>query len=221
MKRINGRVNNSMKLKDLYNKHLTEALAAGQNSTPAGTPRPSRPRYEDPTGASSAFLDNDTDPDALLTQGIKDTFDQVQSHFNNKMTEFANDLSPERIGATPLNELKDKVSDVFDFVNKVQVYSKGKIDQISQDPFAIMAAFLASEPTKMAAFQELHKNLDAFKSSVTEIETQLSGLKGQIDSFVEDVEKVDADQAAQNIQSQQQQQDEVGEQPPGEEQLPL
>jgi uncharacterized protein YukE len=144
----------------------------------------------------NSFLDKDTDPDAFLRDGIQQTFDAVQQHFNTKMTEFANTLAPEAIKVMPLGKLRESIGDVYKFVNKIQVYSKGKIEQISQDPYAIMAAFLASEPTKMSAFEELHGNLDEFQSAIQELEGQLASLKGQIDDFVSEVEDIDSDEAA-------------------------
>jgi len=158
--------------------------------------------YDDAPDAMNNFLDNDTDPDQFLTQGIQQTFDAVQSHFNKKMSEFASTLSPEAIKQMPLGQLREKISDVFKFTNKIQIYSKGKIEQISQDPYAIMAAFLASEPTKMAAFEDLHGNLDDFQQATQDLEGQLASLKGQIDDFVADVEEIDAEQAAGQIEGQ-------------------
>lgn len=193
-----------MNYKDLFNSVLLEFSSPpsgmADTRTPNGTPRTARPRYDDPDGAISSVLDKDTDPDAFLSDGIKQTFDAVQDHFNTKMTNFANTLSPEAVKTMAMGQLKDRISDVFKFVNKINVYAGGKIDQISQDPYAIMAAFLASEPTKMSAFEELHSNLDDFQSALTEIEGQLSALKGKIDDFVADVEEIDAESAAQNIE---------------------
>jgi uncharacterized protein YukE len=163
---------------------------------------PSSRTYDDSPDAMNNFLDNDTDPDQFLTQGIQQTFDAVQSHFNKKMSEFASTLSPEAIKQMPLGELRQTISDVFKFTNKIQIYSKGKIEQISQDPYAIMAAFLASEPTKMAAFEELHGNLEDFQNATQELEGQLAMLKGQIDDFVSEVEGIDAEEAAGQIEGQ-------------------
>jgi outer membrane murein-binding lipoprotein Lpp len=117
------------------------------------------------------------------------------------MSEFASTLSPEAVKQMPMGQLREKLGNVFKFVNKINIYSNGKIDQISQDPYAIMAAFLASEPTKMAAFEELHSNLDEFQSAVQELEGQLASLKGQIDDFVSDVEEIDAEEAQENLGS--------------------
>lgn len=200
-----------MNFKDYFKSVLLEQVPGGpslqgkSNTTPSGVPRVDRPRYEDSTNGIDPFLDDDTDPDQFLTDGIKQTFDAVQTHFNTKMTEFADSLSPENISTLSLGELRKSIGDVFKFVNKIQIYSKGKIEQISEDPYAIMAAFLASEPTKMAAFEDLHSNLDEFQTSIQEVESGLASLKGQIDDFVADVEQIDAEDAASSMDQSMQQ----------------
>lgn len=194
-----------MNYNDLFKSVLLEFSApasASLSTTPAGTPK--RPRYDDPTGSMNTFLDDDTNPDDFLRDGIRQTFDAVQGHFNERMTEFANTLAPEAIKSMPLGELRETIGDVFKFVNKVEVYTGAKIDQISQDPHAIMAAFLASDPTRMDAFMELHKNLDEFQGAIQELESKLASLKGQIDDFVSEVEDMDADDAAEEIEQGQQ-----------------
>jgi hypothetical protein len=191
-----------MNYRDYFKSVLLEfnAPASSPSTTPAGTPKRSeRPRYDDPSGSMNSFLDDDTNPDDFLRDGIRQTFDAVQGHFNERMTEFANTLAPEAIKSMPLGELRQVVGDVYKFVNKVEVYTGAKIDQISQDPHAIMAAFLASDPTRMDAFMELHKNLDEFQGAIQELESKLASLKGQIDDFVSDVEEIDADEAAEQI----------------------
>lgn len=194
-----------MNYNDLFKSVLLEFSAPASSSpstTPAGTPK--RPRYDDPTGSMNEFLDKDTDPDKFLSDGIRQTFDAVQSHFNAKMTAFADTLAPEEIRTMALGELRETIGDVFKFVNNVEIYTGEKIEQISQDPHAIMAAFLASDPTRLAAFAELHKNLKEFQGAIQELESQLSSLKGQIDDFVSEVEEMDADDAAEEIEQGQQ-----------------
>ncbi len=183
-----------MKYSQFFNKLLLEQDLPGDSSA--------RTYQDDPNQGLDSFLDNDTDPDQFLTQGIQQTFDAVQSHFNTKMSEFASTLSPDAIKNMPLGQLREKISDVFKLTNKIQIYSKGKIEQISQDPYAIMAAFLASEPTKMAAFEDLHGNLEEFQQATQDLEGQLASLKGQIDDFISDVEEIDAEQAAGQIEGQ-------------------
>ena len=183
-----------MKYSSFFTKLLKEQnLPSGGNS---------RVHEDDPSAAMDGFLDQDTNPDEFLTQGIQDTFTAVQSHFNKKMSDFASTLSPEAVNDMPLKDLSKQLGDVFNFVNKINIYSKGKIDQISQDPYAIMAAFLASDITKMEAFKVLHDNLEEFQGAVQDLEGQLSSLKGQIDDFVGDVEDIDAENAASQIQPQ-------------------
>lgn len=176
-----------MKYPNFFNKLLLEQDLPEDNSSRV---------YDTPPSDLGGFLDTDTDPDKLLTQGMQDTFNAIQQRFSSQMTNFANTLSPEAVESMPLGELRKKVGEVFKFVNKIQIYSKGKIEQISEDPYAVMAAFLASEPTKISAFADLHKNLDEFQTAIQDIEGQLSSLKGQIDDFVSDVEDIDAENAA-------------------------
>lgn len=157
--------------------------------------------------ADEAFenqLDPDTDSEAFLTQGIKDTFDRVQADFNQKMSAFAAALSPEAVKRMPLGVIQQKVSKVYDYVNNIQVYAKAKIDALSQNPNGILAAFIASEPSKQAAFEELHKRLKEFVDTIEETITAVSGLKGKIDSFIENIAKADGQSAAATIAAQQQ-----------------
>lgn len=179
-----------MKYNQFFNKLLLEQELPGGDSSRV---------HDTPPSDLGGFLDKDTDPDKLLTQGMQDTFNAIQQRFSSQMTDFANTLAPEAVDSMPLGELHEKIGEVFKFVNRIQIYSKGKIEQISEDPYAVMAAFLASEPTKIAAFEDLHKNLEEFQDAIQELEGQLAALKGQIDDFVADVEDIDAENAAQQV----------------------
>jgi hypothetical protein len=173
-----------MNYKKLFNSLLTEqALPVSPNST-----TPSRGgEYDVPSDAMGNFLDQGTDPDEFLTKGIQDTFSSVQKHFDSKMSNFSSSLSPESIKGMTLSEIKDKVGEVYDFANKIEVFSKSKIDSMAQDPYAIMAGFVASEPTKLAAFKELHKTLSDFQQLFEDIDAAVSSVHSKIDEFVSDI----------------------------------
>lgn len=142
-----------------------------------------------PQDAITDFVDQGTDPDEFLTRGIKDTFATVQKHFDTKMSNFSSSLSPESIKGMTLSQIKEKVGEVYDFSNKIEVFSKSKIDTMAQDPYAIMAGFVASEPTKLAAFKELHKTLADFQQLFEDIDAAVSSVHSKIDEFVSDINK--------------------------------
>lgn len=162
----------------LFNKILLE------DAQPPSLPNPRT--HNVPDDSINSALDQDTDPDSFLTQGIKQTFDQVQQHFDEKMTEFAQSISPESVKNLTLNQLKQKMGSIYNFVNKVQVFSKAKIDSMAQDPYAIMAGFVASDPTKLASFAELHKTIEEFQQFIEDIESHVSSVNSKIADFVSD-----------------------------------
>lgn len=176
-----------MNYENLFNSILLEAtpLPSSQNSL---TPSPNRGReYQVPGNTMGDFLDQGTDPDEFLTKGIKDTFATVQKHFNSKMGEFSNSISPEGVKTMTLSQIKQKVGEVTDFTNKIEVFSKAKIDSMAQDPYAIMAGFVASDPTKLAAFKELNKTLQNFQQLFEDIEAAVSSVHAKVDEFVDDL----------------------------------
>lgn len=167
-----------------------------------------RPKYPDSSNDHiKDFLDPDTDPDDFVAQGIKNSFEAVQQLFNDKMKDFAETVTPESVQAKSLGEIKESISNVYKFVNKIQVFSNAKIADASQNMYAIMAAFLASDPTKVDAFENLHSKLEEAQDQVQELEANLATLKGQIDEFISEVEEIDAEEAAEDYESQQ---DELG-----------
>ena len=131
-------------------------------------------------------LDADADPDAFMTRGLKETINAVQSSFDSKMTSFAETLSPESVESMTMKELEDKVSNVYKYVKGISVYT-GKSDGMMTSPQAILAAFIASDPAKQAAFGDLEKKLEEFSKSIEETQTQVSTLKSKIDEFVDDI----------------------------------
>lgn len=147
--------------------------------------------YPDGQSSFEGTLDDGTNPEDFLTKGIQDTFDAVKEHFNSKMQDFADTLSPEKIKGMSLNELKEKIAAVYKFTSKVQVFSKSKIDQLSSEPYAIMAALVASDPTKQSTFEDLHSNLEDVQTAFEDTEGFLNGLKSKIDDFISDIAKAD------------------------------
>lgn len=160
--------------------------------------------YPDGTSDFNDMMDDDTDETTFhLTKGLVASVEAVQRDFNNRMGGFAQSLSPEAIKHLPLSQLKDKVAKVFKYVNGIQVFAKAKIDTLASNPSAILAAFIASDPTKQAAFENLHKKLEEFQSTLEETEASLSTLKGNIDDFVSDVAKGDIEKTLLNASKEQ------------------
>lgn len=189
-----------MNYKKFFDNLLLEAgvLPSASDSAPDASSSAIDPKanrtHSVPDNAIGPMLDQDTDPDQFLTQGIKDTFDEVRKHFDSKMDDFASTLNPEAAKSATLGQLKEKVKKVYDFTNKIQVFAKAKIEAMAQDPYAIMAAFIASEPTQLAAFQELHKSLEEFQSAFEQIDALLAGVNAKITDFIKDNRKA-AEQA--------------------------
>ena len=169
-----------MNFKQLFNSLLLEEI---QNTSSGGNPVHQQTSGDD----LGSVLDNGTDPDEMLTQGLKASVEAVQQDFNKRMTTFAKALSPEAIKMMTIGRLKKEINDVFKYIDGIQVFAKSKIDALAQNPSAILAAFIASDPAKQSAFENLHKKLEEFKKSLEEIDGGLSTLKGQIDEFVDDV----------------------------------
>jgi len=152
-------------------------LAGGQNTR----------RYPDGQSAFEGQLDDETNPDDFNTEGLKAAVDKIQARFNQKMSEFASTLDPDQIDNLTLNELRDKVEAVQTYVKSIDDYAGEKIENIRNRPQAIVAAFIASDPGKQNAFQELLKNLEDFSATVEEVENQIGSMKRKIDQFVKQI----------------------------------
>ncbi len=139
-------------------------------------------------------LDPDVDPDAYLTKGLKETINAVQNSFDEKMKEFANDLSPRSVRGMTMGQLKKNIDKVFKYVKGIAVYSKSRLDAMASSPQAILAGFIASDPAKQAAFDDLVKKLEDFSGAIEETQTQIATLKSKIDEFVEDIVESDEEE---------------------------
>jgi hypothetical protein len=181
-------------------KKLFDALLMEEDQTLPGGGR----TYPDGQQAFNDTLDDGTDESTFhLTQGLVASVEAVQQDFNKRMTSFAQSLSPETIKTLTLSALKDKISRVFKYVNGIQVFAKAKIDTLASNPSAILAAFIASDPAKQSAFENLHKKLEDFQKTLEETEASLSTLKGNIDDFVHDVAKGDIQKTLQQASNEQ------------------
>lgn len=150
---------------------------------------PSLPAVGD-TGSSadgvSEFADDGTDVTQFNVDGIKHHKDAIIQAFMKKIQTFTDRLSPELIKTSTFGTLKNSVSVIAKEIDKIQVYSKSNIDQITNEAPAIIAMEIASDPAKKAAFEKLHKELQTFISDIEEIESKFASLKAKIDDFVGD-----------------------------------
>ena len=158
-----------------------------EQDLPAGNPS-----HSQTPGAEASIMDDPDTSHQLLSQGIKKTMDAVQADFNGKMSRFSQAFSPETVKQMPFGKLKEEVSKVHKYINSIQVFASQKIDQLAQNPQAIIAAFINSDPEKQSAFETLFKELDEFLKIVGEVESKVAALKGKIDDFVSDVQQMDA-----------------------------
>lgn len=170
-----------------YKDILTELFREQMMAPPA---LPNARTHDVPRGSMDSMLDQETDSDDFLVQGVRKTFSEVQKHFDSKMTEFGQNLSPENVKNLTISDIREALGEVSDFTNRIQVFSKAKIDTMKQDPYAIMAGFIASEPTKQSAFEALSKTVDEFSTALEEIETKLSTVHSKIEEFVKETEKI-------------------------------
>jgi len=170
-----------------YKDILTKLFLEQMMEPPA---LPNARAYNVPSGSMDNMLDQDTNSDDFLVQGVRKTFSEIQKHFDSKMTGFAENLSPDNIKNLTISDIKESLSEVSDFTNRIQVFSKAKIDSMKQDPYAIMAGFIASEPTKQSAFDALSKTVDEFTTALEDIETKLSTVHSKIQEFVKETEKL-------------------------------
>jgi len=159
-----------------------------EQDLPAGNNPPS---HAQTPGADATIMDEPDTSRTMLTQGIKDQMDKIQANFNEKMSRFSQAFAPETIKQMPFGRIKQEVGKVHKYINSIQIYAKQKIDQLAQNPEAIIAAFINSEPEKQAAFENLFKELDDFMKTINETESKIASLKGKIDDFVSDVQEID------------------------------
>lgn len=166
-----------------------------EQDLPAGNPS-----HAQSPGADANIMDDPDTSHHLLSQGIKKTMDAVQADFNGKMQRFSQAFAPETVKQMPFGKLKEEVSKVHKYINSIQVFASQKIDQLAQNPQAIIAAFINSDPEKQSAFETLFKELDEFLKIVGEVESKVAALKGKIDDFVSDVQQMDAEDIEQGAQ---------------------
>lgn len=151
----------------------------------------SKPSHAQTPGADGHIMDDPDTSHQMLTQGIKDQMAKIQANFNEKMNAFSQAFNPETVKQMPFGHLKQEVSKVHKYINSIQIFAKQKIDQLAQNPQAIIAAFINSDPEKQSAFENLFKELDDFMTSMGEMESKIASLKGKIDDFVTDVQQID------------------------------
>jgi DNA-binding protein YbaB len=181
-------INIDMTYAELFKRVLLEQDLPAPSSNPSHMQTP---------GAEGNIMDDPDTSHQLLTKGIKSTQDAVQANFNEKMNKFSQAFNPEVVKQMPFGHLKAEVSKVHKYINSIQIFAKQKIDQLAQNPQALIAAFINSDPEKQSAFENLFKELDDFMKSMSEMESKIAALKGKIDDFVSDVQEIDDNSAEQ------------------------
>lgn len=188
-----------MKYENLFKSLLLE----NANPTPdtgAKFQQDGQRRHPSGEDAFENSLDEESNPEDFLTKGLLASVEAVQRDFNRRMTHFANTLSPEAVKTMTVGQLKDEINKVYKYIDKIEAFASAKIDALAQDPNAILAAFIASDPAKQRAFEVLHKDIEEFDKSLAETEGALAQLKGKIDDFVSDISgKPDVEAVAQHI----------------------
>lgn len=182
-----------MTFENIFKSVLLEALEDPSGNVPA-IQRDGQRRHPSGQESFEGSLDKGTDPNEFLTQGLKASVEAVQRDFNRRMTSFANSLSPQAVKTMTIGKLKHEINKVFKYVDGIQAFAKAKIDALAQQPAAILAAFIAADPAKQRAFENLHKQLEEFNKALMETEGGLAQLKGQIDEFVDDISGKAADE---------------------------
>lgn len=141
------------------------------------------------------FADDGTDPHAYDVEGISQHKDAIVQRFMNQIQGFANKLAPEAVKSSTFGQIKDTVGKVFKEIDKVNTYAGAKLDQLNNDAPAVIAMTIATDPSKNAAFQKLHKELTEFTTSIEEVEGKFATLKAKIEDFIGDVGEESAPQA--------------------------
>lgn len=100
---------------------------------------------------------------------------------------FASKLEPEAIKSSTFGQIKDNVSKIYKEIDRVNVYSGAKLDQLNNDAPAVIAMTIATDPAKKSAFEKLHKELGGFTTAIEEVEGQFATLKAKIVDFVGDI----------------------------------
>ncbi len=134
-----------------------------------------------------SFLDDGTDPDAYDVESMNKHKEAIVGRFTDEILGFSERLSPDQIKNSTFGEITDTVDAVFRKLKEVEVYSKAKPDQFGINAPSVIAQSIIRDPSKKAAFDELHAELKEFSSSVSELEGKFSSLKSKIVSFVGDV----------------------------------
>lgn len=180
------------KFDKLLQSLFQEAAMGLPNDPKAAPPKPSTPLTGQTLGGKEALeseLGPDSDVDALsIEDGLGREVDRVIADFDKRMSSLANTLSPEQLEGMSITQLKSAVSQVQKFVSSIQIHGKAKPDEkMFRNPSAIIAQHIASDPSKQAAFDSLHGDLEEFVTSISEAERQISTLKSKIDEFVANV----------------------------------
>jgi hypothetical protein len=124
------------------------------------------------------MLPGPSDNNNAMDQGVQD-FSEIQG--------FAANLDPAAIKTSTFGQIKDNVSKIFDDIDQVNNFAGAKLDQLTNDAPAIIAMSIATDPSKKAAFENLHSELSEFTASIEEVEGKFATLKAKISKFVGDV----------------------------------
>jgi hypothetical protein len=133
------------------------------------------------------FVDDGTSSNEYDVEGIINLKNSIVKRFMGQIQGFANKLSPETVKNSTFGEIKSNVGSIFKEIDKVSTYAGAKLDQLNNDAPAVIAMTIATDPTKNAAFQKLHKELGDFTTSIEEVEGKFATLKAKITDFIGDV----------------------------------
>ena len=167
-------------VKSKYQKFFESVLLENPSLPGVGDQGSSAPNGVD------EFADDGTDVTQFNVDGIKHHKDAIIQAFMKKIKVFTDKLSPELIKTSTFGALKNSVSVIAKEIDKIQVYSKASIDQVTNEAPAIIAMEIITDPAKKAAFEKLHKELQVFIDDIDELEGKFASLKAKIDDFVGD-----------------------------------
>jgi len=131
----------------------------------------------------SDFADPDTDPNDFYIKGINDNKSKIVSGFMRKIQSFAENLDTESLNQMTFGQIKKTVTEIHNEIEKVNTFAKAKIDQLNNDPAAIIAMTIATDAVKKSAFDTLFKTISNFNSQIEDLEGEFSTLKSKVDNF--------------------------------------
>jgi uncharacterized phage infection (PIP) family protein YhgE len=189
-----------MNYNELFRSVLLELAQTPSSTTPAGTPKTSRPRYDTPSGAIDSFLDDDTNPAEFSTDdgGLKEKIEEIRNGFEQEVARMAEAFSPEKLSDMNLGELRRISDNATSALGSIQNHFKPKPGE-EYKRSAVIANDITRNADKETAFNDLTNILTEFNASISELEVAINNVSTKFGVFIKTLQKPMSDEELEDL----------------------